>query len=167
MAHVNDAMTAAIAVLEECVKEFEDRLEGAKGNTLANHAILHHTVAEHYAALDEVRKRLYKAYDHDRKTTLPERFEDEGVDMLRVPELKRSFGVLTKHSASTKDKEAAMAWLRANGAESLISETVNASTLSAYLASRITDEGKDPPEELFNFSTYRLISMRQYTPKEG
>lgn len=50
-------------------------------------------------------------------------------------------------------------WLRENGGDSLIKETVNAQALSSFAKSYMVDEGKDLPEELFEVSTTSSISM--------
>jgi hypothetical protein len=53
-----------------------------------------------------------------------------------------------------------MNWLRDNGAESLIIETVNAQTLASYAKSVMEEEGKDLPHNLFktNILTYTSIT---------
>ena len=114
---------------------------------------------------DEV-KRLNKVVERFNKGVIPEAIEESGMDLVRVPDVARSFYPLVKHSASMVNKVKAFEWLRGQGAESLIVETVNASTLSAYLKDMLENQGIEPPEDIIRLSTYRITGMSKYTPKE-
>lgn len=115
--------------------------------------------------LDEMRKRYYHEKDHLDKKVLPAALEAAGTDIVRVPELARSFSLQTKYSASFVDKDKGFEWLRGRGSEDLIQETVNAGTLAAFVKSLIIDEGVDPPEDIVKVSTYQTIGVTKYTPK--
>lgn len=109
--------------------------------------------------------RLYHVVDAVDKYVLPSLLEHHGVDMVRVPEIKRSFSIRQMMTASIIDKEEGMKWLRENGYKDLIQETVNAGTLASTFRSMILDQGIDPPEELFKVNNYKKISTTKYTPK--
>lgn len=119
---------------------------------------------------DEVKAaitRLYHVIDALDKFVLPSLMEHHGVDMVRVPEIKRSFSIRQMMTASIIDKEEGIKWLRENGFADLVQETVNAGTLASTFRSMILDQGIDPPEELFKVNNYKKISTTKYTPKPG
>jgi hypothetical protein len=111
--------------------------------------------------------RLYHVIDAMDKFVLPTLLEHHGIDMVRVPEIKRSFSIRQMMTASIVDKEEGMKWLRENGFKDLIQETVNAGTLASTFRSMILDQGIDPPEEIFKVNNYKKISVTKYTPKPG
>ena len=98
---------------------------------------------------------------------IPEKLEELGLDKIQVPALKRSFYPVTRYSSSMKDKDLAFEWLREQGLEALIKETVNSNSLTTYLKSRLLEEGLEPPEDLFKFSSFTYTGSSKYTPKEG
>lgn len=121
---------------------------------------------ENYEALDKARKEIYKVKDRMDKFVVPEALENTGSDKVRIPELKRSFYVNVKYSASFIDKEAGCNWLRDTGAGDLIQPTVNAGTLAGYCKSLVLDEGIDPPEDIVKFTSYKTTGISKYTPKQ-
>lgn len=115
--------------------------------------------------LKAAQTRIYNVIDKIDKRILPALMEEHGVDMIRVPELGRSFSVRQMMSASMTDKEGALQWLRDNGHGDLVQETVNAGTLASFIRNLILEEGVEPPQELFKVSTYNKINTAKYTPK--
>jgi len=57
------------------------------------------------------------------------------------------------------DKDAGLNWLRANGHEGIIIETVNSSTLSAFAKSQLEEEGVDLPDDIFKIGTSPYTSI--------
>lgn len=119
-----------------------------------------------YEALDERRLRLYNLKDKMSKVLIPEALGRAGLDKVSVPEVGHSFYILDKYSASMVDRDKAMEWLRKNKAASLITETVNAGTLAAFLKEKLLKEGVDPPESI-RFTEYKITGTSKYTPKGG
>ena len=76
---------------------------------------------------------------------MPEALDANGGDLIRIPEIGRSFGFTSKMSVSMIDKEAGMKWLEDEGHGALIQPTVNASTLAAFAKSLLLDQGIDCP----------------------
>lgn len=109
--------------------------------------------------------RIYHVMNALDKGVLPKLFEHHGVDMVRIPELGRSFSVRQMTTASMVDKENAMKWLHDNGHGDLVQETVNAGTLASFIRNMILEEGTEPPEELFKVNTYKTIGSNKYNPK--
>ena len=162
----------AVQVLTD-LNELIDEAEGAvntvvKSGDLAKLLVVYFRYTEFYSALDALRKRAYHIGDGMSKASVPEAIEKSGMDLVRVPEVARSFYPTIKYTASiVGDKGEAFEWLRKDGAEELITETVNAGTLSAYFKEKMLNEGTEPPEELFKFSSYTVTGMSKYTPKKG
>lgn len=65
--------------------------------------------------------------------------------------------VANRFSASIIDKENGYKWLRDTDNDSLITETVNSSSLAAFAKSYSEDEGRDLPSEYFK------VGIMQYT----
>lgn len=132
---------------------------------LAEAASYFFNLKEAHTALESARKEIGKHVEFLNKSLIPSKLEHAGLDKIQVPELARSFYILTKTSCSMLDKEKGMEWLRDRGDGVLIAETVNAGTLAAYMTSLVTDEGIDPPEDIFKLSTYRTTGISKYQPK--
>lgn len=139
-----------------------------------DHSVLINDVAHIYflvklahEALDTQIKALYHIKDKLDKKIVPEFFERlrSEDDIVRVPEIGRSFSVNEKTSATFIDKDVGYAWLREIGQGDLIQETVNAGTLSAFVRNRQLEEGLDPPEDIVKVSIYKTTSINKYTPK--
>lgn len=125
----------------------------------------YYLLKEQYAKLDGLRKELYHIVDHCEKSRLPDKLESMGIDKVRVPELERSFYILRKYSASTVDREKAINWLKDNGHGDIVQETVNASTLTAFLKDMVLEENIDPPDDIFVLNSYNTIGTSKYKPK--
>lgn len=117
-----------------------------------------HVFAHAKSEYDDLEDRLsqLKAFVELIKTVkLPEAFDREQIktftlqDGTRVTKSDRTFA-----SIPAEVKSEAYDWLRSNGADNLIVETVNASTLSSFAKSVMAGELSDQeifdlPEELF------------------
>lgn len=136
-----------------------------KAADMAQVLVHYQTTKELYAELDSARKTLHHRIDGMEKAGIPKMMEAQGVDKVAVPEIKRSFYVLTKHSASMVDKLLGMEWLRGNDLGETISETVNAGTLAKVLKEYILETGKEPPEDAFKLTKYNTIGSSKYNPK--
>jgi len=122
--------------------------------------------AEHYRMLremhdeiDAVKKEAYHAMEHYTMSVLPELFEDECVTTLN---LASGYRVTVKHTmrASVKAdaKGHAFQWLIDNDLGDLVTETVNASSLSAT-ARMLNEEGRELPTDFFNVATLPQVSL--------
>ena len=152
--------------LEELLNSPDKWVEG-KPDSIVDHLVYYKRLNDVYARFDAARKAAYAGFDSQRKHILPMRFTDEEVDGIRVPEVATSFYVNTKYSAKMVDREKGYEWLRANGLEELITETVNAGSLAAAMKSRLLEEGMDPPEGVIDLTAYKMMGMSKYTPREA
>lgn len=158
LADIAEAISATTAVAEKAMAEAE-----AEG--LVPLIKLYHALKEGYAALDLARKGVYVLLDKHEKFVLPKMFDENDLDLVRVPELARSFYPQTKYSASVADKDKLFEWLREMGQGELISETVNSSTLAGFLKTKMLDEGIEAPEDIARLTSYKSIGSAKYTPK--
>ena len=158
----------AVAALDQISQEVGMLTDDLTGAPLVELAVNFHHLKTAYKAMDTARKKIGVHVDRVNKAVFPERLENEGLDKFQVPELGQSFYTLVKYSASIVPdaRDDAFDWLRDNGAESLITETVNAGTLASHFRKLVLDEGIDPPEELFKFGSYNTTGSSKYTPKE-
>ena len=72
---------------------------------------------------------------------------------------------VVKASILTEQKESAYLWLRREGYDAVVKETVNASTLSAIAKEKI-ESGNELPKTVFNVHTSERISLTKLN-KEG
>ncbi len=108
--------------------------------------------------LDSAFTALYKSWSEDK---FPEALETTGQKFIPLAEGFR-VGVSITLRASIKEgmKDKAYHWLRAHKMGSLISSTVNASTLSKA-ASEMRDDNRDLPDDLFNVYDQSTTSVTQ------
>lgn len=98
----------------------------------------------------ETGKLMSDTLNYLKTDLVPKAFEAEGISTFNMDEGFR-VTISSKFAASIRPdmREEAYAWLQANNLGDLITQTVNAGTLTAAGKQRI-EEGFDLPEELFN-----------------
>lgn len=110
----------------------------------------------------EIAARWSKLYDQVSITILPEKMEDSGIESLKVEGIGR---VNLRADMWTKvcDKQALADLLRENGYESMIGETINASTLKAFIKEQNgRPDGLVIDEEIVSQSPYtRAVITKQ------
>jgi len=112
--------------------------------------------------LDDVKAdsaALQKEWDSLRKKWLPEKMEEMGIESVRI----EGVGTVSERTDAycttpAKNKQALMIWMIENGHEDLISETINASTLKAFMKEQIL-EGNDVPDEIVSFTPYTYVAI--------
>lgn len=142
------------------VKFDEYAKQGAQGD-LNDYLKNFFTIREAYEALDEERKKTYAILERMSRGTIPDLFVEKDVKTISLASIGRRFTVSAKVSASITDKPGAYAWLRdpKQDAGALITETVNASSLSAFAKEYTTMQGKDLPMAYFKVSTMNFTSV--------
>jgi hypothetical protein len=104
------------------------------------------TVKEH---IDELFKHTDTMLAALASGRIPEAFEREQLQTLTTAEGDRATVVQKLYASILAEKrEQAFKWLRDNGHESLITEVVNAQTLSAFARAE-AEQGRELPEETF------------------
>jgi len=146
---INAGMEEAIAILR-------------KSGDLPEVCRAYKAMQDAYDALDVQRKALYEKLEGMSRGTIPEMLTEEGVSNITLEYgdgLKYRFGKNQRMSCSMPDKVGGMDWLRTNGGEGLIQETVNSSSLSAFAKDYVTQHGKDLPDDYFRVSTLIYTSI--------
>lgn len=104
--------------------------------------------------VDEQAKLLQSTIDHLELSVLPEKMAEEGIENIRVTGAGR-LHVRADLRVSTKGglRDALIEWFETNGLEDLVTETVNASTLKAWVK-EAQRKGLPVPEDFINISPY-------------
>lgn len=116
-------------------------------------------IREAHDALDTERKAVNAQIEFISRTIAPQLMDEQQVKTITLTDIKRRFTVNSRVSASMADKDRGLQWLRDNGHEGLIQETVNASTLSAFAKSLVEETGEELPSEIFKLSTLLYTSI--------
>lgn len=162
----SEQISQSVTDLNQIADKVKDFCENRADNyELADICALYFLVKSHYEAIDKMKTEWSKLKMFMERAVLPEKMEKADVDMVRVPDLARSFSLQKRYSASIVDKEAAFKWLRESGNEEIIQETVNAGTLSSFCRNLMLDQGIEPPEDAVKVSSYNAIGVNKYTPK--
>jgi len=116
-------------------------------------------IREQKDALDEELKGTSREYEYLSKVRIPEAFDNDGIKNMNVEGLGRiSLRPDIYASVKAGTKQAAYTWLSDIGSGDLIQDTVNPSTLKAFLKGRIKS-GEDIPEEYFNVTAYQQATI--------
>lgn len=109
--------------------------------------------------IKSARKALEEIEDNLSKNQIPDLMRARDVKSVKIEGIG-TVGITNRISCSIPDKDKGFEWLRANEHGSLITETVNSSTLSAF-AKEMIEAGEDLPEEIFKVSTSSYTSIRK------
>ena len=123
---------------------------------LAEIAAEYKAIKEALEEAGEVKTILQKISDSYSKHILPARMEEEGIETVRIEGVGR---LQTKSdiycSCPAPNREALQDWLVDHGHGSLISQSVNASTLKAFIKEQMK-EGNPVPDDLLNIEPYNM-----------
>ncbi len=109
--------------------------------------------------LSAQKSELQKQYDFLSISVLPDRMDEEGIETLKIKNVGRlQASSDIRCNVPAKNKGAVQEWLREHGHGSMISETVNASTLKAFVK-EMMKEGKEWPEDLLNVLPYSRATV--------
>lgn len=166
MPEFHDA-ASAIATIEALVDKIQHRVPSIKKASVADAARFYVCYHRLNALLDDLTKHFSGGFEEFKVDTLPAILEVEGQSSVPLDEGFR-VGVQQKLYASIKGgkRDEAYDWLRENGMEDIITETVNASTLSAAVKVMIEDKFQEPPEALFNVLTKANSSVTKTKAKK-
>lgn len=98
--------------------------------------------------------------DRLRQETIPTSFKENGISSLTVDGYRYTISQTMRASIKADKKLDAYKWLRENDLGELITETVNASTLSAQ-ARKMAEDGLELEPDLFNVSIVPSTSITQ------
>lgn len=125
----------------------------------------HVEVIKHYnhlrlaaESIKESREAIQEISDRLSKEQVPDVMRAAGVKTITVEGVGR-VTVSHRFSCSMLDKDEGFGWLRSNGHGSLITETVNSSTLSAFAKDMLEAHGTELPTEIFKVGTSPYTSI--------
>lgn len=142
---------AAIEALTPQLEQQMTRAEKLGAVGLARSFVVLHRLREALLSDEKNRFRpIGRLFQDYAKTKIPAMFEQDGVENVPLAEGFR-VGVSHPFYASIKggQRDKAYNWLRDNGLGDLISSTVNSSSLSAALKTKIVDENAEAPDDIF------------------
>lgn len=114
---------------------------------------------EELEAATRVKAEFQKSYDFLSIDVIPEKMDEQGVDSIKITGVGRL--ALTSDircNILAANKKAVEDWLRENGHEAMISETVNASTFKAFVKEQMRNEG-NYPKDLINVAPYTKANI--------
>lgn len=150
------------AALEQINSEFDEAVKALRAGQLTEACRGYKSLKDAYDWFDAERKKIYEKLEGISRATIPEMLEEEDVSNVTLDYgegLKYRFGKTQRVSCSMPDKEGGMAWLRENGGEGLIQETVNASSLSSFAKDYSKEKGADLPPEFFKTTSMVYTSV--------
>lgn len=102
---------------------------------------------------------LKKAKELIQDGILPAKMNEEGLETVNLKGIGRlSVRGELRVSAAAGAKEQLMKWLEENGYGAMVQDTVNSSTLKAFIAECIR-EGRDYPDELINMHSFDRVTL--------
>jgi hypothetical protein len=118
-------------------------------------------ISDVYEAFSEAKKHLNDIYDKQSREHIPEAMRRDGIKTINVDGVGR-VSLSNRYSCSILDKSQAYNWLAENGAASLITQTVNSSSLAAFAKNKLEEEGVELPAEVFKTGvmTYTSITKK-------
>lgn len=160
---VADRLRAGARATQEISQQFVHSLaELKKAGNLTETCRAYKALKDAYEFLDSERKEVYKTLEEMSRSVIPEMLEEAEVSNITLDYgdgLKYRFGKNQRLTASVLDKDAAMAWLTANGGEGLIQPTINSSSLSSFAKEYVGTQGKDLPADVFKVGTMIVTSI--------
>ena len=137
------------ALLPKLKKDLDKATKGG-AVALARAFVVFHRLNERMLSQEKSFKDFKSLYSTTKELTFPQVMEAAGIDNVPLAEGFR-VGVSHVWRASVKpgQKEAAMVWLEENEMRDIITEVINASTLSALAKELHENQNKDLPEEIF------------------
>lgn len=107
--------------------------------------------------LEGLLKVVNAHYDVIRMETIPEKMDEEGVENMRVAGIGR-VSLTADMFVATVNKQGLFQWFREQHLGDMIQDTVNASTLKAFVKRRMK-EGKDVPSEYLRVTPFTRASI--------
>lgn len=110
-------------------------------------------------AVDEKLTALNKEYDFIRLNLVPKRMEDDGIDNIRVDGVGRVSLTSDMYvRVNSDDREKVHEFFRDLGKGSLITETINPSTLKAVVKAMMKS-GEEVPEDIIKVTPFTRASI--------
>lgn len=135
------------------------------GGRAHDYANLYAAIYRGEAKIQEALKPLLEIFTELKTVKVPEAFENDNVKTLTMADGARiSISQVVRASVVGGKKDQAVAYLRQNELGDLITETLNASTLSAFVKT-LLEKNESLPSELFNVAVVPQVSLTNSKPK--
>lgn len=122
-------------------------------------AITLKNLKERLEEMGVIKTEIQKAYDFLSIAILPDRMDEEGIQTLKIKDVGRLQSKTDiRCSVPAKNKEAVAEWLNEHGHGSMISETINSSTLKAFVR-EMMKEDKEWPKDLLKVEPYSRATV--------
>jgi len=157
-AEVYKAFDDALNTIERCIPALEKITDAVKSKD--HIAVIRHfdVLRMQAARIKLLQETLNKHREAVSSTIVPDAMRAAGVRNTFIEGVGR-VTISARFACSMLDKQQGMIWLRVHNLESLIQETVNSSSLSAWARNYIETEGKELPEQLFKTSVHPYTSV--------
>ena len=113
---------------------------------------------ERHTELKEQAAKIWHEVDYLRFTAIPDTLEAEGIESLKVDDVGR-ISTRVESSVKTIDKERLRQWLINNDGVAMISETINSSSLKAFIMNRVRDGQDIPGDEIIEFKPFVVATI--------
>lgn len=147
---------AAMKVIVAAIAEEKKRLSESPSMTVQETISAYAQSRDFHEELDEMRKVLYHVQNTYKESVLPSKMVEEGLKTASTDTHRVT--IKQRLAASMLDKDECFAWLRENGLSDIITETVNAGTLSKVAEDKAA-ENEELPDSLFKTSTTYTTSL--------
>jgi len=111
-----------------------------------------------HQALKDKAAEVWAEVDHLRFTAIPDKMNEEGIQTVTIKGVGR-LSLRQEASCSTIDKAALFKWLEENDAADMMSNTVNSSTLKAFIVGRIREGESIPDDTIIKFGAYDMATI--------
>lgn len=143
----------AVVFQQEDKEKFIEFLEDAK---IADVARAIKEIKSTLEQADKAKKELQKLYDYITVSLAPERMAEEEISTMKIDNVGRlQCSPDLRCSCPAENKEMLKKWLVDNGHKALISDTINSSSLKAFVREMISTEnelikeGRKPEKPLY------------------
>lgn len=139
---------------------YKNKSEQANFETVQDQLRLLRDIRDITETLGDIKTQFQGHLDRMRQDKIPTAFKENGISSLTVDGYRYTISQTMRASIKGEKKADAYAWLRENDLGELITETVNASTLSAQ-ARKMAEDGMELEPDLFNVSIVPTTSITQ------
>ena len=138
------SVLSAISDLERVVGEIRDIAIREKLDVASAVTLMHRIDQLTDSISEKVKSPLENIYNSLKFSIVPTVLEDAGLTNATIDGIGR-VTVIDDVRTSVEDKQELMEWLREHEMEDMISEVVNANTLTAFVRKQLREGGEVPP----------------------